>query len=67
VEAETRYARSGDAHIAYQVLGEDGPDLLYLSSGTISIDSIDDEPGFARGPVGSHRPVGTAVARAMGR
>jgi pimeloyl-ACP methyl ester carboxylesterase/class 3 adenylate cyclase len=48
VEAETRYARSGDAHIAYQVLGEDGPDLLYLSSGTISIDSIDDEPGFAR-------------------
>jgi pimeloyl-ACP methyl ester carboxylesterase len=48
VDAETRYARSGDAHIAYQVLGEGGPDLLYLSSGTISIDSIDDEPGFAR-------------------
>ena len=45
---ETRYARSGDAHIAYQVLGERGPDLLYLSSGTISIDSIDEEPGFAR-------------------
>jgi pimeloyl-ACP methyl ester carboxylesterase len=48
VEAETRYARSGDAHIAYQILGDGGPDLLYLSSGTISIDSIDDEPGFAR-------------------
>jgi class 3 adenylate cyclase len=48
VEAETRYARSGDAHIAYQILGERGPDLLYLSSGTISIDSIDEEPGFAR-------------------
>jgi pimeloyl-ACP methyl ester carboxylesterase len=48
VEGETRYARSGDAHIAYQVLGERGPDLLYLSSGTISIDSIDEEPGFAR-------------------
>ena len=47
-DAGTRYARSGDAHIAYQVLGEGGPDLLYLSSGTISIDSIDDEPGFAR-------------------
>jgi class 3 adenylate cyclase len=45
---ETRYARSGDAHIAYQVLGEGPLDLLYLSSGTISIDSIDDEPGFAR-------------------
>jgi class 3 adenylate cyclase len=48
MEAETRYAKSGDAYIAYQVLGEDGPDLLYLSSGTISIDSIDEEPGFAR-------------------
>jgi class 3 adenylate cyclase len=48
VEPETRYARSGDAYIAYQVLGEGGPDLLYLSSGTISIDSIDEEPGFAR-------------------
>jgi hypothetical protein len=44
VDAETRYAKSGDAYIAYQVLGDDGPDLLYLSSGTISIDSIDDEP-----------------------
>jgi class 3 adenylate cyclase len=48
VEPETRYARSGDAHIAYQVLGEGGSDLLYLSSGTISIDSIDEEPRFAR-------------------
>jgi class 3 adenylate cyclase/pimeloyl-ACP methyl ester carboxylesterase len=48
VEVETRYAKSGDAHIAYQVLGDGGPDLLYLSSGTISIGSIDDEPGFAR-------------------
>jgi len=48
VEPDTRYARSGDAHIAYQVLGSSGPDLLYLSSGTISIGSIDDEPGYAR-------------------
>src|SRR5262249_17157157 len=48
VEAEPRYTKSGDAYIAYQVLGDGGPDLLYLSSGTISIGSIDDEPGFAR-------------------
>jgi pimeloyl-ACP methyl ester carboxylesterase len=48
VNAETRYARSGDAHIAYQVLGGGPLDMLYLSSGTISIDSIDEEPGFAR-------------------
>jgi len=31
------------------VLGERGPDLLYLSSGTISIDSIDEER-VSRGP-----------------
>jgi class 3 adenylate cyclase len=55
VEPGTRYAKSDDAYIAYQVLGEDGPDLLYLSSGTISIDSIDDEPGFAR----FHRGLGS--------
>jgi class 3 adenylate cyclase len=48
VDGETRYARSGDAHIAYQIAGLGPPDLLYLSSGTISIDSIDEEPGFAR-------------------
>jgi class 3 adenylate cyclase len=48
VNADTRYARSGDAHIAYQILGDGPLDLLYLSSGTISIDSIDEEPGFAR-------------------
>ena len=48
MDPETRYARNGDAYIAYQVLGDRGPDLLYLSSGTISIDSIDEEPGFAR-------------------
>jgi hypothetical protein len=54
MEGETRYARSGDAHIAYQVLGERGPDLLYLSSGTISIDSIDEEPG-SQGSTGAWR------------
>jgi class 3 adenylate cyclase len=48
VNGETRYARSGDAHIAYQILGDGPLDLVYLSSGTISIDSIDEEPGFAR-------------------
>jgi hypothetical protein len=32
VEAETRYARSGDVSIAYQVTG-DGPfDVVYVSS-----------------------------------
>ena len=30
VEPETRYARSGDLHIAYQVVGEGPPDLVAL-------------------------------------
>jgi pimeloyl-ACP methyl ester carboxylesterase len=45
---ETRYARSGDAYIAYQAFGQ-GPVTLLLSSfGTISVDAFDDEPRFAR-------------------
>ena len=32
VQAETAYARSGDLSIAYQVLGEGPPDLVYISS-----------------------------------
>jgi hypothetical protein len=34
---ETRYARYGDAHIAYQVLG-DGPDLLFVPLASLPID-----------------------------
>jgi class 3 adenylate cyclase/pimeloyl-ACP methyl ester carboxylesterase len=45
---ETRYARDGDHHLAYQVLG-DGDDLLYVPTGTTPIDLIWDEPVFARG------------------
>jgi len=44
----TRYARNGDLHIAYQVLGDGPTDLLYLSGGVSSIDSIDDLAEFRR-------------------
>jgi class 3 adenylate cyclase len=47
-EIETRYVRSGDAHIAYQIVGEGPVDVLVSSFGTISIDSFEDEPHFAR-------------------
>ncbi len=33
-EPETRYALSGDLHVAYQVLGDGPVDLLMLSNGT---------------------------------
>ena len=46
---ETRYARYGDAHIAYQVLG-DGPDLLFVPLASMPIDLIWDEPALA-GPL----------------
>ena len=46
--AVTRYARSGDVHIAYQVFGE-GPVDLVLGPGFIShVEACWDEPSFAR-------------------
>jgi pimeloyl-ACP methyl ester carboxylesterase/DNA-binding CsgD family transcriptional regulator len=45
---ETRYARSGDLHIAYQVFG-DGPIDLVFSMGWVShLDEFWTEPSFAR-------------------
>jgi class 3 adenylate cyclase len=46
--AETRYAQSGDANIAYQVVGDAPRDLLVFHAGNISIDSMDDEPSMFR-------------------
>jgi hypothetical protein len=44
---ETLYARDGNAHIAYQVLG-DGPDLLFVPTPLFPIDLLWDEPTVAR-------------------
>lgn len=45
---QTRYAKSGDVHIAYQVIG-DGPLDIVLSPGFISnLDLHWEEPGYAR-------------------
>jgi DNA-binding SARP family transcriptional activator/class 3 adenylate cyclase len=45
---ETRYAKSGDVDIAFQVSGLDSPDLLMFSSAVLPIDSMYDEPSLAR-------------------
>ncbi len=45
---DTRFAKSGDAHIAYQVLGDGDLDILACSSALIPIESIDEDPGLAR-------------------
>ena len=48
-DADIRYAKNGDVHIAYQVVGDGPLDLLELSNGTIlSIDAIADEPHWRR-------------------
>ena len=45
--SETRYARSGEVSIAYQVVG-DGPfDLVYVPGWVSNIDLMWDEPGYA--------------------
>ena len=46
--SETRYARSGDVNIAYQVIG-DGPfDLVYVPGWVSNIELMWEEPGYAR-------------------
>jgi class 3 adenylate cyclase len=45
--SDTRYARSGDVSIAYQVVG-DGPfDLVYVPGWVSNIELMWDEPGYA--------------------
>lgn len=43
---ETRYAREGENHLAYQVIGA-GPDLLFLPTATFPIDLLWDDPTVA--------------------
>jgi class 3 adenylate cyclase len=45
---EVRYANSGGAYVAYQVIGEGSRDLLVVMDGFISVDMMDDEPRLAR-------------------
>lgn len=47
-QPQTRYARNGDVHLAYQVLGDGPPDILLLSFGVLPVDAVDDEPSLAR-------------------
>jgi pimeloyl-ACP methyl ester carboxylesterase/class 3 adenylate cyclase len=42
----TRYARSGDVHIAYQLSGEGPIDVLLVPDGVIPIEAIPEEPSF---------------------
>jgi pimeloyl-ACP methyl ester carboxylesterase/DNA-binding CsgD family transcriptional regulator len=46
--AETRYARSGDVNIAYQVIGEGSFDLVFVMGWVSHLDYFWAEPSFAR-------------------
>jgi pimeloyl-ACP methyl ester carboxylesterase len=45
---ETRYAKSGDVNIAYQVLGDGPPDLVYVSGWVSNLELMWDEPQYER-------------------
>jgi class 3 adenylate cyclase len=44
---ETVYARDGDAHLAYQVVADNGPDLLFVPTGSFPIDLLWGDPTVA--------------------
>jgi pimeloyl-ACP methyl ester carboxylesterase len=48
MEPVTHYAKSGDASIAYQVIGEGPFDLVYVSGWISNIELMWEEPGHAR-------------------
>ena len=45
---ETRYARSGDVHIAYQVVGDGAIDLIYIPTWISQVEHYWEEPRVAR-------------------
>jgi len=48
MQPKTRYAKSGDVHIAYQVFGEGAVDLVFVPGFISHIENYWDEPNFAR-------------------
>jgi pimeloyl-ACP methyl ester carboxylesterase len=47
VEADTRYAKSGDVYIAYQTLGAGPPDILVMQGFTSHLEHMWEEPRLA--------------------
>jgi hypothetical protein len=45
--SDTVYARDRDVHLVYQVVGDGGPDLLFVPTATFPIDLLWDEPTVA--------------------
>jgi DNA-binding winged helix-turn-helix (wHTH) protein len=47
VMGETRYAKSGDVHVAYQVIGDKGPDLVLVPGWVSHVEYAWQDPAFA--------------------
>ena len=45
---ETRFARNGDVHLAYQIVGSGPVDLLYVDAWVHHVEAVWDVPDFAR-------------------
>ena len=45
---QTRYARNGDVSLAYQVVAEEGPPLVFIGGFFSHIEHLWEEPGIAR-------------------
>src|SRR5712692_189578 len=48
IRPQTRYARSGDVHVAYQISGDGPNDILLIPDGVIPIEAMLEEPHFER-------------------
>jgi pimeloyl-ACP methyl ester carboxylesterase len=48
MQSETRYARSGDVNIAYQVLGSGPPDLVLVPGSITHLEVMREEPDYER-------------------
>jgi class 3 adenylate cyclase len=45
---DTKYARSGDVSLAYQVVGDGPGDLVYMAGWVTNIEAMWEDPGYAR-------------------
>ncbi len=45
---ETKYAKSGDVNIAYQVIGDGPVDLVYMAGWVTNIEAMWEDPGYTR-------------------
>jgi pimeloyl-ACP methyl ester carboxylesterase len=48
MQPDTRYAKSGDVHVAYQVFGEGPVNLVFAPPFVSNVENYWDEPDFAR-------------------